>query len=120
MEISSAAYDSLSPTELDNFKNPLRLPGDDGIMGMLDASNIPARINAQKESVEIVLGKRSELFAYHVERDGRSYLNPTIRVRTGKERVGGCTQTFLATGPRGFTAAAATKDLGLAGGGERA
>ena len=30
MEMSSAAYATLSPTELDNFKNPLRLPGEGG------------------------------------------------------------------------------------------
>jgi blue copper oxidase len=41
MGISSAAYDSLSPTDLDNFTNPLRLPGGDGVMGILDASAYP-------------------------------------------------------------------------------
>ena len=85
MEISSAAYAPLSPTELDNFKNPLRLPGDDGIMGMLDASDIPARISAQKEGVEVLPGKETTLFAYRVEQDGKTYLNPTVRVRTGAE-----------------------------------
>ena len=35
MYISSAAYDSLSPTNLDNFTNPLRLPGSDGVMTIL-------------------------------------------------------------------------------------
>jgi hypothetical protein len=42
MEISSAAYAKLNPTDLDNFKNPLRLPGEDGVMGVLDASDVPA------------------------------------------------------------------------------
>ena len=44
MDISSAAYDSLSPTNLDNFTNPLRLPGEGGVMGILDASDTPLRI----------------------------------------------------------------------------
>jgi blue copper oxidase len=85
VEISSAAYATLNPTELDNFKNPLRLPGEDGVMGVLDASDVPARITAKKESVEVVPGKSTELFAYHAERDGKIYVNPTIRVRTGTE-----------------------------------
>jgi blue copper oxidase len=85
VEISSAAYATLNPTELDNFKNPLRLPGEDGVMGVLDASDVPARITAKKESVEVVPGKSTELLAYHAERDGKIYVNPTIRVRTGTE-----------------------------------
>jgi blue copper oxidase len=85
VEISSAAYATLNPTELGNFKNPLRLPGEDGVMDVLDASDVPARIIAKKESVEVVPGKSTELLAYHAERDGKTYVNPTIRVRTGTE-----------------------------------
>jgi len=85
MEMSSAAYAPLSPTSLDNFKNPLRLPGVGGVMGILDASDIPVQITAQKESIEVLPSTRSELFAYHAEHDGSAYVNPTIRVRTGKE-----------------------------------
>jgi blue copper oxidase len=85
MEISSAAYAPLSPTKLENFKNPLRLPGDDGVMGVLDASDTLVRITAQQESVEVVPGKSSKLWAYRAERDGRAYVNPTFRVRKGKE-----------------------------------
>ena len=83
MDISSAAYDLLSPTDLDNFINPLRLPGDDGVMGILDASDTPLRITTGTESVEVLPGKRSEISAYRVERDGKTYVNPTIRVRSG-------------------------------------
>jgi len=85
MEISPAAYASLDPTNLDDFKNPLRLPGEDGLMGVLDASDAPVRFTAQKEGVEILPGKGAELLAYHAERDGETYLNPTIRVQKGKE-----------------------------------
>jgi blue copper oxidase len=85
MEMSSAAYASLNPTNLDNFKNPLHLPGDDGLMGVLDASNAPVRLTAHKEMVEILPGKRAELLAFHAERDGKTYVNPTIRVQKGKE-----------------------------------
>jgi blue copper oxidase len=85
MEMSSAAYATLNPTELDNFKNQLRLPGESGMMGVLDASEAPVRIIAQQESVEILPGKRTNLWAYRAERDGKTYLNPTFRVRKGKE-----------------------------------
>ena len=85
MEISSAAYATLNPTELDNFKNPLRLPGDDGVMGVLDTADAPVRITAQQESVEVMPGKKTELWAYRAERDGKTYVNPTFRVRKGKE-----------------------------------
>jgi FtsP/CotA-like multicopper oxidase with cupredoxin domain len=85
MEMSSATYASLNPTNLDNFKNPLHLPGDDGIMGVLDASNAPVRFTAHKERVEILPGKGADLLAYHAERDGKTYVNSTIRVQSGKE-----------------------------------
>jgi len=83
--MSSAAYATLSPTDLDNFKNPLRLPGEGGVMGVLDASDAPVRITAQQESVEVVPGRSSELWAYRAERDSKTYVNPTFRVRKGKE-----------------------------------
>jgi FtsP/CotA-like multicopper oxidase with cupredoxin domain len=85
MEMTSATYASLDPTNLDNFKNPLHLPGDDGLMGVLDASDAPVRFTAQKESVEILPGKRANLLAYHAERHGKTYVNPTFKVRKGKE-----------------------------------
>jgi hypothetical protein len=84
MEMSSEAYASLDPTNLDNFKNPLHLPGDDGLMGVLDASNAPVRFTAHKASVEILPGKGADLLAYHAERDGKSYVNSTIRVQRGR------------------------------------
>jgi blue copper oxidase len=83
MGTSSAAYEPISPTNLDNFTNPLRLPGGDGVMGILDASDTPLRITTGTESVEVLPGKWSEVSAYRVERDGKTYVNPTIRIRTG-------------------------------------
>jgi blue copper oxidase len=85
MDISSAAYDSISPANLDNFTNSLRLPGDDGIMGIVDASDAPLRISTRTESVKVKVlpGKRSEVWAYRIEREGKIYVNPTIGVQTG-------------------------------------
>src|SRR5215207_6664223 len=83
--MSSAAYAQLNPTELDNFKNPLRLPGRDGAMSVLDTADAPVRLTAQQESVEVVPGKRTNLSAYSAERGGRTYVNPTVRVQNEKE-----------------------------------
>src|SRR5919112_81813 len=85
MEMSSVTYASFDPTNLDNFKNPLHLPGDDGLMGVLDASNASVRFTAHKASVEILPNKRADLLAYHAERDGKTYVNSTIRVQKGKQ-----------------------------------
>src|SRR5919199_3923140 len=85
MEMSSEVYASLDPTNLDNFKNPLHLPREDGLIGVLDASNAPVRFTTQKEGVEILPGKGAKLLAYHAKRDGKSYVNPTFRVQKGKE-----------------------------------
>jgi blue copper oxidase len=68
MDISSAAYDSLSPTDLDNFTNPLRLPGDDGVMGILheiDEYPIVAQRGA-KEIWEIRNDERSMPHPMHL------------------------------------------------------
>src|SRR5215210_5619339 len=85
METSPAAYAPLSPTNLENFKTPLRLPSDAEVMGMLDASDAPVHITAQQENVEILPGKSTKLSAYHAERGGKIYVNPTFRVRTGAQ-----------------------------------
>ena len=85
MKISSAAYATLNPSELDNFKNPLHLPGDEGVMGILDASDMPVGITAQQQSVEIVPGKGSDLLVYRAGRDGKTYVNPSFKVRTGAQ-----------------------------------
>ena len=83
MEMSDAGYAALSPKDLSNFGNPLRLPGEEGLMGALDASDAPVRAVTRKEELEILPGRRTELWVYGVEAGGRSYANPTYRVRRG-------------------------------------
>ncbi len=60
MEMSRANYAALSPKDLRNFGNPLRLPGEQGLMGSLDASDAPVRV-ARAEAVEVVPGRRTEM-----------------------------------------------------------
>jgi hypothetical protein len=73
----------LNPKDLRNFGNPLRLPGEEGLMGALDASNTPLRFSARAETVEIQPGRRTEMWVYKVEAGSRSYTKPTFRVRRG-------------------------------------
>jgi hypothetical protein len=75
MEMSSATYASIDPTNLDNFNNPLHLAGEEGLMGVLDSSDAPVRFTALRVSVDVVPGKRSELWAYGAEREGKIYVN---------------------------------------------
>jgi blue copper oxidase len=82
-EMPKTSYSTMDPRDLGNFTNPLRLPGDEGMMGVLDASDAPLRITTRTESVEVLPGKRTELLAYRVEREGKTHVNPTIMVRTG-------------------------------------
>src|SRR4028119_1395074 len=81
--MSRANYAALNPKDLRNFGNPLRLPGEEGLMGALDASDAPVRVVARAEAVEIVPGRPTEMWVYRVEAGGRSYTNPTYRVRRG-------------------------------------
>lgn len=83
MGMSRAAYSTVDPKVLGNFTNPLRLPGEEGVMGVLDASDAPVGVVARREEVEILPGKKTALMVYKAERDGKAYTNPTFRVRRG-------------------------------------
>jgi len=64
------------------FPNALRLPGSDGLYGLLDAQGATA-IVARPVRYPLLLGKPANLLAYEVERPGRALLNPTFRASTG-------------------------------------
>ena len=83
MEMSAATYRSLDPTNLNNFVNPLRLPGDEGLFAFLDASNATVSLVARQEKVEILPGKDTRMLLYRTERDGRVLLNPTLVAEKG-------------------------------------
>jgi len=87
VEMTHETYSPLSPKELANFDNPLRLPGDGGVMGVLDASDAPMRLVARREEAEVLPGKGTALLVYRAERGGREYLNPLFRVRKGTRFV---------------------------------
>ena len=58
MEMSAATRRSLDPTNLNNFVNPLRLPGNEGLFGFLDASDAPVSVMAREERVRVLFRAR--------------------------------------------------------------
>lgn len=64
------------------FPNALRLPGPNGVLGVLDVS-APLAIAAKPIRYSILQGKEAPLLAYQVERDGSTWINPVFRVRRG-------------------------------------
>ena len=55
------------------------------MLGLLDASAGPAELVARRERVEVAPGTETEMLAYHSERGGRVWLNPTFLVKTGAQ-----------------------------------
>jgi suppressor of ftsI/bilirubin oxidase len=84
MNTSSAYRDPSDPTNLDNFKNRLHLPGREGLLGLLETSAGPVELVARRERVNLGRGKETEMLVYRAERDGVVWLNPTFLVRTGE------------------------------------
>ena len=64
------------------FPNALRLPGSSGVLGVLDVS-APFSIMAKSTQYAILDGKPAPLLVYQVEQDGKTWVNPVFRVRTG-------------------------------------
>lgn len=65
-----------------DFPNPLRVPGPDGVLGLLDVSG-PITMVARTVKLPILAGKAAPLLAYEVEHEGRTYINPVLRVKAG-------------------------------------
>ncbi len=65
-----------------DFPNPLLLPGSNGVLGVLDVSS-PVTIVAKSVQHAILEGKPAPLLVYQVEQDGKTWVNPVFRVRSG-------------------------------------
>jgi suppressor of ftsI/bilirubin oxidase len=72
------------PPAGDEFPNPLRLPGTEGHYGVLDAAGAFTMV-AKPVRHPLQPGKPAPMLAYEVEHQGRTLLNPSLRVRTGAE-----------------------------------
>ena len=81
--MSLASYGPVDPTNLGNFVSPLRLPGEDGILGLLDAPSEPVWVTARRENVAVLPGKETEVLVYRAELDGRVFSNPVFVVEKG-------------------------------------
>lgn len=64
------------------FPNPLRIPGAEGLYGVLDINN-HFTIVGKPVTETIVPGKPATMLAYEVEANGKTYRNPLLRMRTG-------------------------------------
>ena len=71
-----------SAVEASAFAAPLRLPGTDGLFGVLDVS-APLTIVGTGFRYPILPGKPAQLLGYRVDHDGKTFLNPVLRVRNG-------------------------------------
>lgn len=65
-------------------RNKLLLPGDRGVLGILDAT-APLAITARTIEHAVLPGKATPLWVYEVAHQGRIYINPIFRVRAGGE-----------------------------------
>jgi len=64
------------------FTNALRLPGASGVLGVLDAS-APFTLVARSVPYAILEGKPAPLLVYEVTQEGKSWVNPVLRLRRG-------------------------------------
>ena len=64
------------------FPNALRVPGSTGVLGVLDVS-APLTMVAKSVQHAILDGKPAPLLVYQVEQNGKTWINPVLRVRSG-------------------------------------
>jgi suppressor of ftsI/bilirubin oxidase len=79
-----AGHVELPPVRDPAFPNPLRLPGAEGMYGVLDAAGAFTMV-AKPVRHALVPGRPVPMLAYEVEHQGRTLLNPVLRVRTGAQ-----------------------------------
>jgi FtsP/CotA-like multicopper oxidase with cupredoxin domain len=72
MEMSSAAYSSLDPTDLGNFKNPLRLTGEKGLFALLDVSAGRSTQLTAREEAGILVYRAEQVAELAVDEAGRT------------------------------------------------
>lgn len=64
------------------FPNPLRVPGDEGLHGILDVGGSFTMVSLPVQQ-EIVPGKPTTLLGYAVDQGGRTLVNPVLRMQAG-------------------------------------
>jgi len=74
----------LPPVRDPEFPNALRLPGSEGMYGVLDAAGAFTMV-AKPVRHALLPGKPAPMLAYEIEHQGRTLRNPVLRVRTGAQ-----------------------------------
>lgn len=69
----------------DTKYSPLFIPGNSGPLGMLDISDTPLTFNARATTLPLIQGKPSPFLVYAARYANKDYLNPTIRIKRGKQ-----------------------------------
>ena len=64
------------------FPNPLKVPGEDGLHGILDVGGSFTIVSAPVQQ-EILPGKPATMLAYAVDHGGRTLVNPVLRMEKG-------------------------------------
>jgi blue copper oxidase len=76
---------SLGSAKIGDFVNPLNIPGEEGLLGVIEVPAKSFDITAQLQEFELVKGKKTRLSIYQVESNGKKYFNPTFKIkRDGK------------------------------------
>lgn len=79
---ATVAFDQLDPRKNSNFNNALFVPSETGTFGLFEPSS-DFTITAREITRDLILGRATKLWVYHVEQAGKSYFNPIFRVRRG-------------------------------------
>lgn len=66
-------------------RTPLLIPGNSGPLGMLDVTDAPLTLSARATTLPLIQGKPSPFLTYAAQYAGKTYQNPTLRIRRGKQ-----------------------------------
>lgn len=83
--LSGGVYNNLDPRRPEAFTRPLRLPGAEGALGLLDVPSTPLDVVARRTSQALLPDKAADVLTYEVQSGGKTYLNPILRVPRGTE-----------------------------------
>lgn len=81
---SASDYGTLDPRKPDNFTAPLNLPrADGGLLGVLDVPAGRLDLSVSSQAVDIFRGVATNALAYRAQHNGKTYLNPILRLQNG-------------------------------------
>lgn len=77
---SKLTYELLDPTQLKNFVNPLKLPGKEGVLGILEVGDQKLQITAQTADYSLIDSHKSNLYVYEVAAGEKQFINPIFKI----------------------------------------